>query len=121
MNIRVAKVESPTRLILDKGKNDGVTESDMFLIYGIGEEIKDIKGKSLGMLEIPKGKGRVILLQNTMTTIEALTKNVTKRKTVQRNSIFSNTAFCPSSETVETEEIVIPFDNVEVGDFAKKL
>ncbi len=119
--IRVAKVLSETRIVLNVGSKDGIKESYNFLVYSIGEEdiIDPVTGKSLGKLEYVKGKGHVIHLQENMCTIETF-KKPNQRKIIRKNgnamSIFrgfeTETEEYPSNELEE-------FTGVIVGDYAK--
>ena len=60
----VAKVLDETRVVLNLGIDDGVSEGMEFLIYELGEDIKDpVNGKSLGQLEITKGRVQVEHIQ----------------------------------------------------------
>ena len=59
------------RVVLNKGKKDGIKDSDKFVVFSLGEEMFDPNtNESLGVLEDVKGRGRVIHLQKNMCTIE---------------------------------------------------
>lgn len=67
---KVAKVISPEQIVINKGKSDGIKIGMVFLVYRLGEEIKDPEtGKSLGELELIVGRGRAAHVQEHMTTI----------------------------------------------------
>lgn len=69
-DIRVAKVLEPGKIVINKGSKDGITNSMEFLVYEIGEEIKDpVSGKSLGVLEDPKGTFRLIHVQENIAVL----------------------------------------------------
>ena len=91
--IRVAKVLSWTRLVLNVGSADGIKENSNFLVYSIGSEdiIDPITGDSLGKLEYVKGKGHVIHLQEKMCTIETFEKDRGKRIIKRRNPLWAIT------------------------------
>ena len=116
--IRVAKVLSGTRLVLNVGSDNGIEENSSFLIYSIGNDIIDpITGNSLGKLEYVKGTGHVIHLQEKMCTIETFRKDSRKRV------IHRKDPFLWGIDGMETEEIpadeLEEFDNVMIGDNAK--
>ena len=114
--IRVAKVLSETRLVLNKGYNDGIKAYSNFLVYSIGEEdiIDPVTAKSLGKLEYVKGKGHVIHLQENMCTIETFKKPNRIIRTSNPISIFRGT----ETEEIPSDELEI-FTDVIVGDYAK--
>jgi len=46
-DFRVIKVLTEEKIVINKGRNDGVKVGQKFLIYGIGEELFDpVSGKS---------------------------------------------------------------------------
>lgn len=119
--IRVAKVLSGTRLVLNVGSDDGIKKDSRFLVYSIGDEdiIDPITGNSLGKLEYVKGTGHVIHLQEKMCTIETFRKDSRKR-VIHRKDPF---LWGIGGMETETEEIpadeLEEFDNVMIGDNAK--
>lgn len=109
------------QIVINKGQNEGVKIGDQYLIYELGSEIFDPQTEqSLGRLEIVKGKGIVVHVQEKMATIESIEKSspsrtITKRK--NRNPIIS---FQDSYEEVITgESEVVAFNNPKYGDYAK--
>jgi hypothetical protein len=65
---KIAKIVSPTMVILAAGSEEGVKEGMEFLIYELGDEIRDPEnGESLGRLELPKGRVRVQHVQDKMS------------------------------------------------------
>ncbi len=80
------------------------------------EEIKDPNtGESLGHLEIVKGTGRVVHLQDKVATIES-----DKTRSYLRKSVSPYGSFLRDQEVIEVSELV-PFDNPQVGDFVKPI
>lgn len=68
--IKVAKVTNAEELVLNAGQADKIQEGDRYLVYGIGEEIFDPDTKkSLGCLEVVRGTGKVVHVQERMCTI----------------------------------------------------
>jgi len=85
----------PIELVVSLGSTDGVSMRDTFLIYAIGEEIKDPEtGESLGQLEIVRGRGKAKHVQPSMTTVTALTR----RKHVMRK--VPHSLFNPLSDEI---------------------
>lgn len=98
--LRVAHVsQNEDTLILNKGRNVGVSIGDKYVIYGLSEdEILDPEtGESLGRLEIIRGNGEVTYIQDSMCTVERVSTSLSNL--LQRNSI--------------------PFKSPKVGDYAK--
>lgn len=107
---RVAEVLDEYRFVLNRGRRDGVHESDRFVVYSLGEEITDPEtGDSLGHLEITKGTAEVIHVQEKMSTLISAD---TKQKRVQ--DIFSAMGSEPRTKTVR-----LPLEEVTQGDYVK--
>ncbi|PNV62244.1 hypothetical protein C0033_09020 [Clostridium sp. chh4-2] len=123
-NIYVVYIHDDYKLSLNVGKNDGINLNNRFLIYTLSDhEIIDPATKeSLGYLELVKGTGKVIHVQDNMCTIESdKYENSLPRKIIRKNSpsfIINPLLEGPVEETIIEKEH-IPFDNPEVGDLAK--
>jgi hypothetical protein len=79
IDIRVAKVLEEDKIVINKGKADQIDDHMEFLIYDEGEEILDpISGKSLGVLENPKGTFKAIHIQDHMSILLSKTKRPNK-------------------------------------------
>jgi hypothetical protein len=79
MDIRVAKILEVDKIVINKGKNDYIDEHMEYLVYEEGEEILDpVSGKSLGVLENPKGVFKVIHIQDNMSILLSKTKRPNK-------------------------------------------
>lgn len=101
----VAKIIDHYKVVINRGSNDGVNEGDRFLVYEISEEITDpISGEPLGRLELTKGTGRVIHVQEKISIIESDQKSLP--------IISGITSILAGGDR-------LPFDNPEVGDRAK--
>ena len=118
--IRVAKILSCTKLVLNVGSADGIKKGTNFLIYSIDDEdiIDPVTGHSLGKLEYVKGNGHVIHLQDRMCTIETSKKPSGKRVIKRNNSLWALGGYETETEEIPSEELE-EFDNVSVGDYAK--
>lgn len=70
LDIRVAQVLEPGKIVVNKGSADGIQMSMEFLVYVLGEEVLDpVSGKSLGVLEDPKGTFKPIHIQEKLTIL----------------------------------------------------
>lgn len=119
--ICVAKVIDDTKLVLNIGKSDGIKIGDSFLIYTISDDeiIDPFSKKSLGKLELVKGKGRVVHVQENMCTIESSNKKE-KTRVIKDGIPFAYTMFNQKTEE-ETVDITVPFEDPKIGDFAKEI
>jgi hypothetical protein len=127
--LTIVKVLSTYRVVINGGSQDGITEKDRFLIYELGEELVDPATKeNLGQLEIVKGTGRPIHIQERLTTIESnkTRQEGGKRRIVTKSGGQSVFQVMPTTPTVE--EIVEPsgttlepFSDAKVGDRAKTI
>ena len=70
---KVAKVISSIRIAINRGSEDRIKLNQKVLLYSLSdEEIKDPEtGESLGYLEIYKGTGKVIAVQEKLSIIES--------------------------------------------------
>lgn len=67
IHTKVARILSPTRVILSAGSQEGVREDMVFVIYQLGEPILDPEtGESLGQLEHIKGRVKVYHVQEKL-------------------------------------------------------
>ena len=111
---RVAQVINPIQLVINRGSIHDVKLGQRMLIYRKGDqEIKDPEsGESLGYLELVKGTGQVIHVQEKICTIES-----DKKKSPRR--IIKNAWGFPQEDIIEGE--ALPFDQPEVGDLVKPI
>lgn len=122
---RVAQVLDKYTIVINQGSADGVEEEDRFLIYGIGDEIKDPEtGQSLGKLEIVRGQGVVAHVQERLATVKTAEKRERggKSRRIKRSPGFSGIF---GEQVVEEHEDYreesVPFSGVQIGDFAKPI
>ncbi|MCT7970416.1 hypothetical protein NG799_29310 [Laspinema sp. D1] len=110
----VAQVINPSQLVINRGSLHGVKVGQRMLIYRTGDqEIKDPEsGESLGYLELVKGTGKVIHVQEKICTIESDKKKAPRR-------IIKNSWGFPEEDIIEGE--ALPFDQPEVGDLVKPI
>lgn len=111
-------------VVINKGFAQGTKAGDRFLVFGHGPEIKDPDtGANLGVLEVIRGRGVVVHVQENMSTLKSVEKN-TRASPVKRVirqsglSVFTHV----KGDTVEETEIreeSLPFKDVALGDFAR--
>ena len=127
---KVAKVTNAEELVLNAGQADKIQEGDRYLVYGIGEEIFDPDTKKpLGCLEVVRGTGKVVHVQERMCTIRTDMKEPRKTEKQRKRFLPSNsfistiTGFNDRIEEIEYTEPpeAKPFNNPEVGDHAKPI
>lgn len=117
----VAKVIDNYKLVMNRGEQNGIREGQRMMVYNISdEEIKDPHtGESLGRLELVRGTGRVIFVQDKISIIESDQKQLYRKKIDNSNPFF----MAPPSqkaEIIEYEQLK-PFDNPQIGDLVKPI
>ena len=72
MEAKVIKIVDKYKVAINKGSIDGVSRDDIFMIFEKGEELFDPDTKeSLGNLEIPKLRMKVLNIQEKITLLES--------------------------------------------------
>lgn len=98
------------RFVINSGQAQGVKNGDKYLIYALGEEIIDpSSGKSLGQLEVVRGRASVIHAQENMSILKS-----DEKKMVRIPDPFNPTFGQPKLEPVDEALRVL-----DVGDFAR--
>ena len=116
----VAYVVNDSRVVLNRGRLDGVKIGQRFLVFGIGREIEDPRTKAkLGRLESVRGTGRVVHVQDHLATINS-DMSVPGKKVVKKPTPLG-VAVWPSQYIEEEQEPPIPigFSDPDIGDYAK--
>jgi hypothetical protein len=114
----VVSIINENRIVINKGAKHGLKNGQRLLVYKMSKQeiIDPNNGESLGYLEIVKGTGKVIHIQEKMSTIESDKKQVRR---IVRSPNLNLYGF--GSETVESEDQLVPFEEPEVGDLAKPI
>ena len=108
---KIASVIDEYRVVINAGKKDGVEIGHRFLIYKIGDEILDPDRKeSLGRIEVVKGKGEVIHVQDRMATLQTTEKHEIQRRPMGLLAI---------AQSLEVTKEPKAFIEPEVGDIAR--
>ena len=77
IHTKVAKIISPTQVVLAAGSEHGVKEGMQFIIYELSDEILDPETKeSLGRLELVKGRVKASHVQATLTFATTMARAV---------------------------------------------
>ncbi|MBW4576647.1 MAG: hypothetical protein KME08_15335 [Aphanothece sp. CMT-3BRIN-NPC111] len=114
---KVVKVIDDNKIVINRGAIHGIKNGKRLLVYSIGEEIKDPNTEeSLGYLEIVKGTGEVIHIQEKMSTIES-DRRQSQSRIIKKRGIYG----FGEEEIVEPQKNLLPFDNPEVGDMVKPI
>lgn len=122
--VKVVKIISPYQVVLNCGLEDRISPNTVFQIYGLDDFIEDPDtGEILEQLELIRGTGRVVHVQQKICTVES-NMNEDKPKTIKRTQSSQNKWLNPlGGETEETEIIrdKKKFDDVQIGDRARQL
>lgn len=117
---KVAYVESTTRVVINRGKKQGVRLGERYLIYSLGPNIKDPDtGNPLGQLEVVKGRGRVIHAMDNMATIETESRTVTVRRHKTPSPLAGIGDLFKTHEVIEEKVPGEEFYDVQEGDMAR--
>ncbi|MEM7593335.1 MAG: hypothetical protein AAF383_17770 [Cyanobacteria bacterium P01_A01_bin.83] len=113
----IARIITPTRIVINRGAEHGVKKGQKMLVYSLDEnEILDPNtGESLGRLEIYKGTGKIIHVQEKMSTLES-----DRDKYAEEFSKSLSAPFFRSFPSQDRNES-IPFENPQVGDLVKPI
>lgn len=91
MEAKIVAIIDEYRVAINKGSEDGVLLSDVFMVYEKGKEIFDPDTKeSLVVLEVLELKMKVLNIQKKLSTLESNEKEIiinrTSRKTIKKYS-----------------------------------
>jgi hypothetical protein len=123
---KVAKVIDPYKLVINRGKIHGIRESQRMLVYYIDDEdIKDPDtGKSLGFLELVKGTGRIIFVEEEYSILES-DRVHGKYKPIPSFPVKAITQTLTEKYMKELAEAfegkLVSFDNPQVRDLVKPI
>lgn len=113
---KVVTIISDTRIAINRGYEHKIHLNQRVLLYRLSnEEIKDPDtGESLGYLEIYKGTGQVISIQEKMSIIESDRYEIKTVKNPQ--TIFQG---IPVGQPTYDYKDLLPFEDAEIGDLVK--
>jgi len=112
----IASIINKYRVVMNRGALDGIELNQRFQIYSVSQEdILDPETKeSLGKLEIVRGIGKVIHVQEQMSTLESDIKESSGGRTIRKKLPFG--IMGEIQETVESTDEIIEYEDVKVGD-----
>jgi len=116
--------KDPDAVVINRGSSGGIKVGDRFIVYGLGPELFDPStGESLGRLEIVRGRGVAVHVQEFMTTIkstEKQTERLASKKIIKEQGLAY---FGPKTiEEIVPESIEnLPFKSPKVGDRARQI
>ena len=118
-------LDGGTKLVISKGSYRGWRVGQRVVIFGEGEEIVHPRtGESLGRLEILRGHGRVIHIQDKLITVESdeHRRSGGVKKIIRSSVGFSALGLGDRVEEIDnsTDEIV-PFIGVSIDDGARPI
>lgn len=117
---KVVQIISPYKVVINAGADSELKEGQRFLVYALGEMIKDPdSGEDLEQIEIVKGTGVLVHLQKKIATIES---NMEEKKpiTIKRRSTLGGMRHLfGDTEETEISREDIPFEEPQVGDLVR--
>ena len=119
---RVVAVIDHYRCVINWGSVDEVELGDRFIIYGLGDRLKDPEtGQDLGVLEIVRGKAKVTHLQPRLSTLETYEREALPgKRIIRRNPIFNVGGLGDQIEEIgQTEQSML--QGAAVGDYARPI
>lgn len=119
----VVKVLNSYEVVINRGSEHQIKEGQKFLIYTLSDDciVDPETNELLGRLEIVIGKGKVVHVQEKMSTIQSdRTDPSSERRIVRKTKPLFNITPLQEEEIIVPKEIQ-PFDGVEVGHKAKPI
>lgn len=116
-------------IVINAGSNKNVKKGDHFLIYGLSDEVFDIdNNESLGKLELVRGEGVVVHVQEKMSIVrsniyekeDSVTEIRSFPNLLGRLGAFGNNV---QEERIvhPAKKVITPFMDVEKGDYVRKI
>jgi hypothetical protein len=122
---KVAKVIDNHKLVINRGSEDGIREGQRMLVYKIDDEaiIDPDTGKSLGNLELVRGTGEIIYVQEKISILESDRTQLISSKNARYSSSNSRKILSPLAPALAMlgEREVLPFDKPQIGDEVKPI
>lgn len=118
---KVINVINEYRIVINKGKVDGVKMSNRFLVYKLGNEMFDPDtNESLGTLELVCGEGKPEHIQEHMTTLHTSKIQIKEAtKTIKRRGY--GLIGTEIEEINEPEENEVPFESVDTDCIVRQI
>lgn len=116
---KVAKVIDNYKLVINKGSEDGIREGQRMIVYNIDDEdIKDPDtGESLGYLELVRGTGKIIFIQEKISILES---DMIYKSTPNSSKSLQQLISSPVGDFLNDGQKK-PFANPKIGDLVKTI
>lgn len=120
---KVARVVSPTELILAVGADDGVEEGMEFIVYALSDPVTDPDtGEELGRIEIVKAKLIAAHVQEHMTIARTKSKSVKRMiDPMAEMSRYAVSRFREVSEVISEQMTVDRVDAIYMPDLVVRV
>jgi len=116
--LRVVEIITPYRIVINAGREEGIREGMQFEVYALGKELTDPDtGQALEKLEIMRGRGQAIHVQNKISTIVSTEGGYMPPFA----SLGSSTMFYTTRALKDTQLTLMPFEKVQIGDFVRAI
>jgi hypothetical protein len=121
---------APVEVVINHGAQHGVKIGDRYLVFGEGPAIRDPDtGEDLGQLELVRGRGQVVHVQEHLATIRSIERSRERpaRRIVRETPesvLNARLGMIRTGQIIEEElapEVTVPFDHVRLGDQAKPI
>ncbi len=113
----------PSRPVIHRWSRHGVQVGDKFLVFGYGPDLTDPDtGENLGRLEVVRGRGQVVHVQDDLATIRSMERRQvagTRKRVVHKSGLLV-LAGERIEEDLPSDEIAA-FEGVHLGDLAKPI
>ena len=107
----------PFEIVINRGERHGVRKGGRFLVFGIGPEVNDPDtGESLGRVELVRGRGEVIHVQDRLATLRSIEVSSRRGKRVTKQFGLGGPVV---EEDIPPDQV--PFDGVRLGDMARPI
>lgn len=118
---RVVNVIDEFRVVINRGANHGLKLGQRFMVYSVSEAdlVDPETGESLGRLEIVKGAGSVVHVQERLATLRSLQTTPASRRLVRKHPTGIAGLGPIEEETYHDPGEPLPFDDAARGDFAR--
>lgn len=121
---KIAKILSPTKVVLAAGTEQGVQEGMVFVIYEYGEAVVDPEThEPLGQLELHKAPVKVSQVQGRLSVATTLPREVERSPLAPLSALFRETVYpqLPLDASVATAVEEGRKLTVKVGDLVRSL
>jgi hypothetical protein len=118
---------APVEVVINHGARHGIKLGDKFLVFGFGPHIVDPDtGEDLGEIELVRGRGEVVHVQEHLATIRTIERRRTRpAKRIIHEAVGALSLVAGLRGKVIEEELApeteMPFEAVRLGDLAKPI